>query len=60
MLTTEQNTKLTQFCLQFQMTVLCDGHPPTTLEGLVDAISTTEQGLSEAPVHLDKVIHSYV
>ena len=56
MFTTVQNTKLTQFCLQFQMTVLCDEHPLTTLEGLVDAIFTAEQGLSEAPFHLSKVI----
>ena len=44
MFTTVQNTKLTQFCLQFQMTVLCDGHPLTTIELLVDvqvsAVST--------------------
>ena len=60
MFTTAQNAKFTQFCLQFQMTVLCDGHPLTTLEGLVDvqvsAISTAEQGLSEVPLHSGKVI----
>ena len=55
MFTTVQNTKVTKFCLQFQMTVLSQ-HPLTTLEGLVDAISTAEQGLSEAPLHLGKVI----
>ena len=55
MFTTVQKTKVTQFCLQFQMTVLSQ-HPLTTLEGLVDAISTAEQGLSEAPLHLGKVI----
>ena len=42
------------------MTLLCDGHPLTTLERLVDVqlspISTAEQGLSETPLHLDKVI----
>ena len=57
------NTYLPQFCLQIQTTLLqCSavGSLPHILVGSVDvhvsAISIDEQGLSESPLHLGKVI----